>query len=219
MPVFCSRQLVVPVLEKLLSDYAEGDIVLIHENGTPVEFYVAKHDYESDLNGNGRTLLVRKDCYNTQIKYDEEQDTFPYYYNTVIDVWLTNDYKSLFSTEIQSLMGETTFIRYHASSASRLYTRPIFLLSATECGGTPTVGNEEGSVLPIASSILRTGKPWWTRSIYHNDTGGYFSDKVFYVKADGTLYQMNCYERVPYPRPCFTLPAETVFDGETNIIK
>ena len=27
-------------------------------------FYLAKHDYESGLNGAGRTLFVRKDCYD-----------------------------------------------------------------------------------------------------------------------------------------------------------
>ena len=47
-----------------LSDYAEGDIIKLNEGGSPVEFYVSKHDYESGLNGSGRTLVVRKDTYD-----------------------------------------------------------------------------------------------------------------------------------------------------------
>ena len=55
--VIVSKQLTVPSTGKQLSDYAEGDIVKINENGTPVEFYVAKHNYQTRLNGTGRTLL------------------------------------------------------------------------------------------------------------------------------------------------------------------
>ena len=47
-----------------LSDYEEGDIIKLNEGGSPVEFYVSKHDYESGLNGSGRTLVVRKDTYD-----------------------------------------------------------------------------------------------------------------------------------------------------------
>ena len=43
-----------------LSDYAEGDLIKLNEGGSPVDFYVAKHDYESSLNGAGRTLVDRK---------------------------------------------------------------------------------------------------------------------------------------------------------------
>lgn len=47
-----------------LSDIPEGTLVKINESGSPVEFYVAKHDYETGLNGAGRTLLVRRYCYD-----------------------------------------------------------------------------------------------------------------------------------------------------------
>lgn len=50
-----------------LSELTEGGIVKINESGNPVDFYVAKHDYESDLNGAGRTLMVRKDCYDDRV--------------------------------------------------------------------------------------------------------------------------------------------------------
>ena len=44
------------------SELTTGTILYINESGSPVPFYVAKHDYESGLNGAGRTLGVRKDC-------------------------------------------------------------------------------------------------------------------------------------------------------------
>lgn len=36
-----------------LSDLPEGSLVAINERGSPVLFYLAKHDYESGLNGAG----------------------------------------------------------------------------------------------------------------------------------------------------------------------
>lgn len=46
-----------------LAELPEGSIIKLNEDDAPVEFYIAEHNYESDLNGAGRTLLVRKDCY------------------------------------------------------------------------------------------------------------------------------------------------------------
>ena len=37
----------------LLSSKAEGSTFKLREDRTPVEFYVAKHDYESGLNEKG----------------------------------------------------------------------------------------------------------------------------------------------------------------------
>ena len=47
-----------------LGQVSEGTIVKINENGSPVDFYVSKQNYESGLNGAGRTLVVRKDVYD-----------------------------------------------------------------------------------------------------------------------------------------------------------
>ena len=49
-----------------LGNKSVGSIVKLKENGVLVDFYVAKHDYENGLNGSGRTLVVRKDCYDTR---------------------------------------------------------------------------------------------------------------------------------------------------------
>ena len=47
-----------------LGNKAVGSIIQLKENGKLVSFYVAKHNYENSLNGMGRTLVVRKDCYS-----------------------------------------------------------------------------------------------------------------------------------------------------------
>lgn len=50
-----------PIAGTPLSQLAEGTLIKILENGSPVEFYLAKHSYEPSLNGEGRELVVRKD--------------------------------------------------------------------------------------------------------------------------------------------------------------
>lgn len=45
--------LTIPSPTISLNNIAEGTVVKINENNTPVEFYVAKQDYEADLNGGG----------------------------------------------------------------------------------------------------------------------------------------------------------------------
>ena len=50
-----------------LGNKSTGSIIKLKENGTLVDFYVAKHDYESGLNGAGRTLVVRKDTYDDRV--------------------------------------------------------------------------------------------------------------------------------------------------------
>ena len=77
---------------KPLSQYAEGAIIKINEGGKPAEFYVAKHNYESSLNGNGRTLVVRKEA---GVKKQFHSKTFDVQYSgSDIDNWLINDYKN-----------------------------------------------------------------------------------------------------------------------------
>ena len=49
-----------------LGNKAVGSIIQLKENGKLVSFYVAKHNYENSLNGMGRTLVVRKDCYDNR---------------------------------------------------------------------------------------------------------------------------------------------------------
>lgn len=48
-------EMTVPETGTPLSTYAEGSIIKINENGSPVEFYVAKQDYEPTLNGGGQS--------------------------------------------------------------------------------------------------------------------------------------------------------------------
>lgn len=75
----------------LLSTKVAGSIIKIKESGSPVEFIVCKHDYESELNGSGRTLVVRKDCYDNRQWHSSNVNA---YATSDIDAWFNSTYKT-----------------------------------------------------------------------------------------------------------------------------
>lgn len=151
-----------------LSQIEEGHTITLNENDAPVKFYVAKHDYESDLNGTGRTLIVRKYCYDSRRWNSSNQND---YINSSINAWLNNTYLYLLDADIRKAIGTTKF-RYtfgNGSNALGTMSKPVFLLSATELFEHTVYTNDEGTKLGIADA-LRTayldGKLvyQWTRS-------------------------------------------------------
>ena len=124
-------ELTKPVTGTPLSTYTEGSIIKINENGSPVEFYVAKHNYETELNGAGRTLVVRKDCYDKRQWHSSNVNA---YATSTIDSWLNGDYKNLLSASISKAISTTKFKYTPGNDNTTVGTleRAIFLLSATE---------------------------------------------------------------------------------------
>lgn len=183
----------------------EGDIVQLPEGGQLVEFYVAKLNYEQALNGAGRTLLVRKECYD-QRSWDKGNVNA--YASSDIDTWLNGTYKGLLDADIRSLIG-TTKIRYTPGdgnwSVSTL-ERSVFLLSVTELGKSHIYANVEGSALFIASTLqiaYLNGSPTyqWTRS---PNTGN--PANSWRLLSDGNVDSGSCLN-AHGSRPCFTLPS------------
>lgn len=116
-----------------LGDMAEGSIIKLNEDGAAVEFYVAKQDYESELNGLGRVLVVRKDCCDN-MEWNHALDNN--YVISGINAWLNGTYKNLLGADIRdaAMMGTTKF--YSSSSASNAVTvleKSVFLLSGQPC--------------------------------------------------------------------------------------
>ena len=206
-----------PVAGILLSSIAEGSIVKLNENGSPVEFYVAKHDYESSLNGTGRTLLVRKDCYDQRKWHSSKVNA---YATSDIDAWMNGDYKSLLDADVQTAIDTTTFY-YTPGNGNTTVTRlerSIFLLSATELDRSLNGFNVEGTALEISAKLQiaymnGSAVGQWTRSPYTDGTVA-----VGYVSNGGGVGSNYCTD-TSCSRPAFTLPNTAVFDEETLLFK
>lgn len=188
-----------------LGNKSVGSIVKLKENGVLVDFYVAKHDYENGLNGSGRTLVVRKDCYDTRQWHTSNVNA---YATSAIDTWLNSTYKNLLDADIRGVIG-TTKIKYtpgNGNTAVGTLERAIFLLSVTELGRSASYANTEGTALSIASSLQiaylnGSAVVQWTRSPRTSNTS-----HAGYLYTSGDVDYYLC--RSTYgSRPAFTLPS------------
>lgn len=188
-----------------LGNKSVGSIVKLKENGVLVDFYVAKHDYENGLNGSGRTLVVRKDCYDTRQWHTSNVNA---YATSAIDTWLNSTYKNLLDADIRGVIG-TTKIKYtpgNGNTAVGTLERAIFLLSVTELGRSASYANTEGTALSIASSLQiaylnGSAVVQWTRSPLTSNT-----DYAYCLDTSGNVSRSNCNNTLG-SRPAFTLPS------------
>ena len=188
-----------------LGNKSVGSIVKLKENGVLVDFYVAKHDYENGLNGSGRTLVVRKDCYDTRQWHTSNVNA---YATSAIDTWLNSTYKNLLDADIRGVIG-TTKIKYtpgNGNTTVGTLERAIFLLSVTELGRSASYANTEGTALSIASSLQiaylnGSAVVQWTRS-----PRTHYTDIAYYLGTSGNVDSNYCYD-THGSRPAFTLPS------------
>lgn len=134
-----------------ISDFKEGDTVYVSVAGVYTAFLVAKHNYEPELNGTGRTLLVHKDSIfggdTDNFAWDSKKTTPAEYSKSTIDALLNGSFKKSLSDYMQKKIEKTIFYytpafkwvfeestgsgHYEPSGVSTL-SRSVFLPSAKE---------------------------------------------------------------------------------------
>lgn len=210
---FTREQLVISETPKALSEYVAGDIVKIKENNAAAEFIVAMHNYESSLNGEGRTLLVRKDIYDLRA-WDAALQKI--YSSSDIDDFANTGYKNQYSAFVQGLMGTTKFPCMSQRGGSVVtIEKSVFILSMTEYGKTHHYAPVEGSALAIAENLLISdynGEPTdhYTRTITTND-----NTSVWRINDTGGNNYSSAEKEYGF-RPCFTIPSTTEFGSVSN---
>lgn len=154
-----------------LNTITPGSILYLNESGSPVPFYIAKHDYESGLNGAGRTLVVSKYLRDRSAFGDSTSKNK--YESGVLNKTMQN-FLNRFDRIVQAEIEETRFYFTPGGGDSTLTTMSakIFSLSPTELGYklNTSIANAEGEALPIAS-LLQVGtfanggtSDFWTRT-------------------------------------------------------
>lgn len=134
-----------------ISNFKEGDTVYVSVAGVYTAFLVSKHNYEPELNGTGRTLLVHKDSIfgsdTDDFAWDSKSTTPAEYSKSTIDTLLNGSFKKSLSDYMQKKIDKTTFYytpafkwvfeestgsgHYEPSGVSTL-SRSVFLPSAKE---------------------------------------------------------------------------------------
>ena len=194
-----------------LAELAEGTLIKILENGAPVEFYVAKQDYEEGLNGAGRVLCVRRPAHSQrQWTIYSGND----YNGSSIDSWLNSTYVGYFSENVKQMMNSTT-IYYGVGTQGYQMTRRCFIMSTLELGYPGYVSM--GSTLPIASVLPGSystdpSSYQWTRTPASSDGMARAASKNY--GAVGVGCQDRCWIVT-----CFTLPSTALVDQDLNLIE
>ena len=189
-----------------LSELTEGTLINILENGSPVEFYLAKHNYEPDLNGQGRELVVRKDVYPGMVAAGPANMRFN---STPGYSWYNGTYKNMFSANVQTMMGSTSY--------TTTSLRELGFSDNTFSSGVKQ-WLFEGSPLPIAG-ILRNaqlngeGADQWTRTL-----NTYSGGQIYYVSTTG-MWLASYDDADACYRPCFTLPSTALVDSDLSLIE
>ena len=207
-----------PIAGTPLSQLAEGTLIKILENGSPVEFYLAKHSYEPSLNGEGRELVVRKDVYDQRQWNSSNANAWA---NCVLRSWLNSNYKNLFSSAVQALIGTTTYYYTPGNGSWGVTTRSdaVFSLSGAELNGSHENCNVEGTALPIWSTLRLAYNSsgdrsfQWTRSPATSNTSSAWAfDTIPEFGGFGVNTEIGS-------RPCFTLPDTARVDAELSLIE
>lgn len=225
-----------------IKDLAIGDgFVYLMEGSTKVKFYVLAYNYESGLNGKGRTLFCRESPATSGVHNVSKRDTY-LVNNSGEDTWYKNTYVNKFSEEVRNLIGMTKYaghyVRYYDHSSTGggngialdgdTYKSSFFPISAAEVGAS---GYSDGSALSsaaisrIGSIRTRYGSGIWTRSPYmritytdgsHWPEAHYYANSVYIASASGSSVTTaeGTYGSSYGYLPCFTLPETLYIDKD-----
>nr|DAH27564.1 MAG TPA: hypothetical protein [Caudoviricetes sp.] len=230
-----------------LSDMPEGSSVYIQESGADVEFVVAKHGYEPNLNGPGRTLFIRKEPLAETVWNQTHVNTYD---GSSIDRLLNGDYKNKFNDAVKSAMGLTSFYYTVGGSTTEIRTisRSVFLPSIYEMfdpddknadvyvNGSNPFFKKEGSVLPkqtrnvfvqsYEDSLYHIIRRWSRSPALRDHDGNHIVGQLVGTYSLGTsnkgnafffTEQYNAWSSNKFS-PAFTLPSTTKVGNGKKIL-
>lgn len=223
-----------------IKDLAIGDgYVCLMEGSAKVKFYALCHNYESGLNGKGRTLFCRESPTTSGTHTTSAEENYRVDSNNE-DTWYKNTYVNKFSDQVRRLIGTTKYAGQYAHyftgtvgypSGTKLdsdtYESSFFPISVAEVGES---GYSDGSALSsaaisrISSIQTRYGSGIWTRSpsktiTYDRtvDPQNYnYANSIYVDSASGssvTTAEGSYGSRYGY-LPCFTLPETLYIDKD-----
>jgi hypothetical protein len=221
-----------------IKDLAIGDgFVYLMEGSSKVKFYALSHNYESGLNGKGRTLFCRESPAGSGTHTTSAKENYRVDSNNE-DTWYKNTYVNKFSGEVRKLIGMTKYIGQYVHMTytqtgnplkavlyGDTYESSFFPLSTAEVGGS---NFSDGSALSsaaisrLANILTRYGNGIWTRSPSMTNTGTSTSGYRMYYYANGQYIYSTSGSSLSTAEgtygssygylPCFTLSEDLYID-------
>lgn len=176
-----------------IKNLAIGDgFVYLMEGSTKVKFYVLAHNYESGLNGNGRTLFCRESPATSGIRCQTGSSYslgWDYVYNVSTRVdneiykYLNSTYPSRFTSAVKKWIATTRYKAYHSSrydyspSHFNLETFDTAFFTISEAEAVTSAAHSDGSLLSkeartrLEKIFTAYGNGIWTRTHSNVDSG------------------------------------------------
>lgn len=224
-----------------IKDLAIGEgFVYLMEGSTKVKFYVLAHNYESSLNGKGRTMFCRENPATSGTHTTSNLNSYAPDSNNEA-TWYKETYANKFSDKVRGLIGTTKYIGQYVRMSytqtgdpsksvleSDTYESSFFPISTAEVGGSDF---SDGSALSsaaisrIGSIRTRYGSGIWTRSPSMTNTGTstsgfpkkyYYANGKYIASASGSSLSTaeGTYGTSYGYLPCFTLPETLYIDRD-----
>lgn len=228
-----------------IKDLAVGDgYVYLMEGSTKVKFYALCHNYESSLNGKGRTMFCRESPATSGMRTASTQRTNTSYWPASLEhSYYANVYSTKFTTTVKNWIGST---KIHINSLHNPLNNSspsdymdvssagfsFFAISSVELGvsNRGTYVYSDGTTLSTAArtrlaAIVSHYTTFWTRSPgpsftdHHTDSDGdseyYFANGLYITGASGASFSLD--QAATYATgylPCFTLPETLYIDKD-----
>lgn len=223
-----------------IKDLAIGDgFVYLMEGSSKVKFYVLAHNYESGLNGNGRTLFCRESPATNGERAANKRSDASYWPSCLECSYYRNTYSANFTTTVKSWIGSTKIyvnsLHNPFGNSSPSYNMDVtsagfsfFAISSVELGVSSfgVYNYSDGTTLSTAARTrLAAYGTFWTRSPgpkytdHHTDSDGdseyYFANGMYVQSASGASFNLDqaCNYEIGY-LPCFTLPETLYIDKD-----
>lgn len=212
-----------------LSSLAEGTLVRSKlANGSYEQYVVARHNYESALNGTGLTLLVETGGRISEEYYSTYVKTTIYWssngYCALEETLNSASYRDRFGSSILNLLQRTTIYDDSYSSNGTTWTGYFFIPSAKEYGITSGTRYPERSTAfssTVLGKITRTNV--WTRSTSDEYTEYEYEgemmwghDIIVWFDRNGKVSYQQTGINKAYYNLAFCLPASTLVDTDSS---
>lgn len=122
----------------IVKDLTVGQTLKVYEDGTAVEFIVAQHDYEKDLNGKGKTMLMRTNLLPDNVGWGSKNADVSWENEPTLRNWLENTYaKRLSEAALKTIVPVTIRYSYGSNSSGTLKDQRFFIPTADEFNQFP----------------------------------------------------------------------------------
>ena len=120
----------------IIKELNPGDTLKVYEDGVAAEFVVAQHNYEKDLNGKGKTMLMRTTLLKDAVQWGNNKKDVSWKNEPTLRNWLENTYAARLSEDtLKTIVPVTIRYDYGSSESGTLEEQRFFVPRVVDFSG------------------------------------------------------------------------------------